>query len=191
MTEVALPRRSRSSGWWGVLLLVLTEASLFGTLVASYFYLRFRAVDWPPDDLGEPKVVKPGLVLLLLVVTSAPMAIASGAALTRDRRRVLAALSAALVLGLVYAAVQVELFREGWPQVHAGQTAYGSIFVTLAGAHFAHVAVGILLDAWLLLRITGGLSQYRANGVRAIAFYWHAVNVLAVVVYLTLVSPRL
>lgn len=191
MTEYALPRRTRSSGWWGVLLLVATESSLFGTLIASYFYLRFRAVEWPPHDLGEPKLLKPGLVLLLLLATGAPMLVASRAAIARDRSRVLAGLGAAFVLALVYAALQVELFREGWPQVHADETAYGSIFVTLAGAHFAHVAAGLLVNAWLLLRVAGGLTQYRANGVRAIALYWHAVNVLAVLVFLTLVSPRL
>ena len=192
MNEVlALPRRTRSNGWWGVLLLVATEASLFGTLMASYFYLRFQSHDWPPTGLGEPKTIKPGLVLLLLLVTSAPMAIASGAALRRDRGRTLLALAASLLLGLAYSVAQIQLFREGWPQVHAKETAYGSIFVTLAGAHLAHVAAGVLVNAWLTLRVAGGITQYRANGVRAIALYWHVVNVLAVLVYLTLISPRL
>ena len=54
-----------------------------------------------------------------------------------------------------------------------------------------HVLVGILLEAWLLLRLVTGLTRYRLVGLQATAFYWHFVNVLAVIVVLTQVSPSL
>ena len=49
----------------------------------------------------------------------------------------------------------------------------------------------MLLKAWLVLRLVAGLTRYRLVGLQATAFYWHFVNVVAVVVVLTQVSPAL
>ena len=43
----------------------------------------------------------------------------------------------------------------------------------------------------LLLRILPGITNYRLVGLQTITFYWHFVNVLAVCVVLTQVSPSL
>jgi heme/copper-type cytochrome/quinol oxidase subunit 3 len=53
------------------------------------------------------------------------------------------------------------------------------------------VLVGILLNAWLLARLATGLTRYRLVGLSAIAFYWHAVNVITVCVTLTILSSAL
>ena len=58
------------------------------------------------------------------------------------------------------------------------------------GADHAHVFIGILFDVWLLAKLARGLTRYRANATQAIAFYWHAVNVLTIVVVGTLLSAR-
>jgi heme/copper-type cytochrome/quinol oxidase subunit 3 len=47
------------------------------------------------------------------------------------------------------------------------------------------------LNVWLLLRFVGGLTNYRLVALQATTFYWHFINVLAVVVTLTEVSPKL
>ena len=39
----------RSISWWGMLVLILNEATIFAALLASYFYLRFNSVLWPPQ----------------------------------------------------------------------------------------------------------------------------------------------
>ena len=51
--------------------------------------------------------------------------------------------------------------------------------------------IGILLEAWLLLRLITGLTRYRLVALQATVFYWHFVNLLAVAVVLTQVSPAL
>ena len=52
-----------------------------------------------------------------------------------------------------------------------------------------HVAIGLLLDVWLLGKLLGGMTRYRRNALRAIALYWHGVNVLTLIVTLTVLSP--
>src|SRR5204863_26211 len=52
-------RRALPSGWWGMALLVATEAALFGTVLSTYWYLRFNSVQWPPPGIKSPDVVLP------------------------------------------------------------------------------------------------------------------------------------
>jgi len=100
-------------------------------------------------------------------------------------------LVAALVVQSGYFAMQIHLFADDLQKFKPSESAYGSIYYTLVGAHHAHVLVGILLNAWLLLRILPGITNYRLVGLQTITFYWHFVNVLAVCVVLTQVSPSL
>jgi hypothetical protein len=52
--------------------------------------------------------------------------------------------------------------------------------------------VGLLLDAWLLLRLLGGrVTQYRATAVRIAAWYWVFVAGIGILVTLTVISPAL
>jgi heme/copper-type cytochrome/quinol oxidase subunit 3 len=76
-------------------------------------------------------------------------------------------------------------------QLHVSRpqdNAYSSIYYTLLGADHAHVAVGILLGVWLLWKLAGGITTYRRNATQAVAVYWHAVNVLTLVVIGVLTS---
>ena len=189
---VAEARRvARPSGWWGMAIFVATEATLFGTLVGTYFYLRFRTPHWPPHGVPEPKVVVPLVLAGVLVLTSVPMQLASASA-ARGRLGVTrVALLVALIVQAGYLAMQIHLFTDDLHAFSPNATAYASIYFTLVGAHHFHVAVGILLNVWLLLRFAGGLTNYRLVALQATTFYWHFINVLAVVVTLTQVSPKL
>jgi len=66
--------------------------------------------------------------------------------------------------------------------------AYSSIYFTLLGADHAHVIVGILLSLWLVWKLMRGLTMYRLNAVQVITFYWHAVNLVTLVVIGVLLS---
>jgi heme/copper-type cytochrome/quinol oxidase subunit 3 len=190
---VRLERRrvAYPNGWWGIAIFCASEAMLFGLLLGTYFYLRFRAVHWPPPGVPEPKVALPLILTAVLVASSVPMQVASRAARSARLGAAQGALLFALVTQAAYFGVQIHLFLDDLAKFTPQQGAYGSAYFTLVGAHHAHVAVGLLLDVWLLLRLVGGLTAYRLNGLRATAFYWHFVNALAVLVVLTQVSPAL
>jgi heme/copper-type cytochrome/quinol oxidase subunit 3 len=184
------PRPARPPGWWGMAVFVASEGTLFGTLVGSYFYLRFRVADWPPAGIAAPSLTLPLLLTGLLVATSVPMALASRAARAGRVGGARRWLALALVVQAGYLGGQIHLLLDDLGRFTPQGSAYGSIYYTLLGAHHAHVCFGVLFDAWLLLRLAGGLTGYRANAVRTAAFYWHFVNVLALVVVGTQLSPR-
>ena len=189
--RVAAERVARPNGWWGMVIFVATEATLFGTIFGTYYYLRFETPHWPPPGVPDPKVVVPLVLTGVLVATSALMQLALAAARRAEVSLVRLLLVAALVVQSGYFAMQIHLFADDLQKFKPSESAYGSIYYTLVGAHHAHVLVGILLNAWLLLRILPGITNYRLVGLQTITFYWHFVNVLAVCVVLTQVSPSL
>ena len=190
---VAVERRrvAHPNGWWGIAIFCASEAMLFGLLLATYYYLRFRATQWPPPGVPEPKVALPLILTAVLVSSSVPVALAARAARAGRVRVAQVALAVALAAQATYFGLQIHLFLDDLAKFTPQQGAYGSAYYTLVGAHHTHVAVGLLLDAWLLLRLAGGLTTYRVNGLLATAFYWHFVNALAVLVVLTQISPSL
>ena len=173
---------ARPNGWWGVVVFVATEATLFGTMIGSYFYLRFRAVEWPPAGVPAPHVTVPLVLTGVLVATSLPVAMSVSSARRGLAARAWIALLVALVVQSGYLAMQIHLYLDDLDKFSPQGSAYGSIYFTLLGAHHAHVAVALLLEAWLLVRLASGLTRYRLVGLKAVAFYVHFVNVLAVAV---------
>lgn len=184
----AARRRAAPSGWWGMLLLIATEATLLASLVATYWYLRFRATSWPPQGIPEPKVALPLALVGALLVTSVPMQMAARAARAGRLRAVRRLLVFAFLVQAGYLAVQIIELRLDLLEFRPSFNAYASAYFTVVIAHHVHVAVGLLLDVGLLIKLTGGLNAYRVTGVRAVALYWHFVNVMAIVVVLTQVS---
>jgi cytochrome c oxidase subunit III len=186
LSEITVDRRARERlplGWWGAAMLIATEAALFGMMIGSYFFLRFRNIAWPPRGIPDPKLLLPLILLGVLVTTSVPMFVAARS--ERPKRW----LVLALVVQIVYLALEVHQYANDLETFGPKDHAYGSIYYTLLGADHAHVFVGILFNLWLLGKLLGGMTRYRRNALRAIALYWHAVNVLTIIVTLTLLSP--
>jgi heme/copper-type cytochrome/quinol oxidase subunit 3 len=193
MSARALPSPvplARPNGWWGMLIFVTSEATLFGALIGSWFYLRFQSVHWPPAGI-EPKGPAVPLILVgVLVTTSVPMQLASQAG-RRGRARVAWLLVAlALIVQAGYFAFEVHDFRSDLAKFTPQQNAYGSMYYTLLGADHAHVAVGLVLNLWLLLRLSRGLTNYRLVGLRAITLYWHVVNAITLAVIGAILSAN-
>jgi len=191
VVATARARRGPTVALWGMAMLIATEGTLFGCFIGSYFYLRFKSENWPPLGTPEPKVVVPLILVGVLAATSLPMQLAAHAA-NRGRlwsTRLLIAL-ALLVQSGYFAFEMHDLMR----QLEISQptdNAYASVYYVLLGSDHAHVFVGLLLDVWLLGKLLTGLTMYRLNAVQAIAFYWHAVNLLTLLVIGTLLSPAI
>jgi heme/copper-type cytochrome/quinol oxidase subunit 3 len=172
-------------------LFVATEATLFGTLIASYFYLRFKHPGWPLGGIEPPKVALPLALTGALVLSAIPTYLASRAASAGRAGAILRWIAIALAVQVGYLAVQIVLFSDDLSKFGPRDNAYGSIYFTLLAAHHLHVLVGILLSGWIAVRVARGLTNYRLIGVRAIAWYWYFVAALGVAVTLTQLSPSL
>jgi heme/copper-type cytochrome/quinol oxidase subunit 3 len=184
-------RRAMPSGWWGVLLFVASEATLFGLLIASYFYLRFYNAHWPPVGVDKPKVALPLVLTAILIATVVPLFFAVRAARRGAVRTAWLLVLLALVVQAGYLGVQIHEFTSDLDKMSPKDSSYASIYFTLLGAHHFHVAVGILMELWLVARLLTGMTNYRLVALRAIALYWYFVAAIGVAVVFTEIYPSL
>lgn len=185
-------RRAQPSGWWGMVLFLCAEVTLFGTLIASYFYLDFGVPHWPPPGIKPPEITGPTVATAGLVATVPLMVLAARAARRGLRSQAVLWIAVAMVVQTAYLAAQVLLFRHDLRDFSPQDTSYGSIYFTLLAAHHAHVLLGILLDGTILWKVARhGLTNYWLIGVRGLALYWYVVAAVAVAVLFTILSPAL
>jgi heme/copper-type cytochrome/quinol oxidase subunit 3 len=184
-------RKAQPSGWWGVALLIATEAALFGCMIATYFYLRFDAATWPPDGIEKPSVTLPLVFTAMLVISALPMLGALRAARAGRRGIAWGLLALATAVQATYLGLQIHLFVDDLAKFSPRDDAYGSIYFTLLGVHHFHVAVGLALSAWLLARLLGGMTNYRLLALRVITLYWMFVIAVAIPVVFTVLYPSL
>lgn len=189
--RVAAKRRAFPNGMWGVLLLIATEAALLGSFYASYFYLRFTSAEWPQGGIEPPEIVVPLIMTGVLVFSSVPMLAASAAAQGGRLGAAWIAIFIALLVQSGYFAFEMRGMILDLEKFTPQENAYASAYYTVLGAHHGHVFVGMLLNVWLLGRLLSGLTNYRVVGVRAISWYWHFTNAMAVATTLTILSPSL
>ena len=189
---VARRRRAAPNGVWGMVLFLCSEITIFGTMISTYFYLQSGNRRWPPAGIKPPPLTLPLIATGVLVLTTIPMFLAARAARRGARPAVLSLVLLALVIQGCYLAAQILLFRHDLNQFRPQDTAYGSIYFTLLATHHAHVLLGILLDAVVLVYVAvRGLTNYWLIAVRNMAIFWYVVNVIAILVVLTQLSPSL
>jgi heme/copper-type cytochrome/quinol oxidase subunit 3 len=192
--SVRVPRpgdAARPNGWWGMAIFVASEATLFGTLVGTYLYLGARARHWPPAGVQRPALTAPLLLTAVLLLTALPLLRAARAARAGRRVAAWSALALATAVQIVYLGWQLHEYLTQIDQFSPHASSYASIYFTLLAAAHLHVLAGIALNGWLLARLARGLTRYRVVGLRAVVFYWLAVDVITIVVVAVQLSPRL
>jgi cytochrome c oxidase subunit III len=183
---------ARSNGWWGMVVFVLGETTLFLMLFATYFYLRLQSHHWPPPGIDKPPVLTPALLTAVLVSTSIAMQLAWSRAHAGDRVGAWWPLAAAGLVQGGYLIWQVHDFVLDVHREPPSHSAYASIRSTMLAIDHAHVLLGVLLTAWMVARLATRLTPYRLRGLQAITFYWHAVNLITIaVLFVADLSPYL
>jgi cytochrome c oxidase subunit III len=181
----------RANGWWGMVMLIATEAALFGYLLFAYYYLAVQhGREWLPSDLPTFKLSAPDTVILLLssaVVWRGERLLKQG----RSSRATAVYLAVAALMGIAFIAIQ--LLEWVSKKFTPFSSSYGSLYYTTTGFHMMHVAVGVLILATLALWCAlGYFNRIRNAPVSIGAIYWHFVDAVWLVLFFTFyISPRL
>lgn len=193
LTTTPLPVGSagtHASGWWGLLAMIVTEASLFGYLLFAYFYLATQSTQhWPPD--GSPDLRMPTINTAILLASSVLVWLGERCVKRGSLRWGVAWVLAALGSGAVFVLIQLGEWHKQ-PFTLTTHT-YGSLYFTITGFHLAHVLVGLailaLLAAWTAL---GYFGKNRHSALKIGAMYWHFVDAVWLVVFTALyLAPHL
>lgn len=172
-----------STGWWGMLCLIATEAILFAYLIFSYAYLGVQTGGtWPPGGAPALRLALPNTILLL--ASSVVLEVGSRRYKSGRDSSTVPVLLVTAAMGAAFVAIQL---RE-WTNKGFGLTdsSYSSIYFTLTGFHLAHVVAGIL--ALLVLAIWGSQGRLVRGGLHLQLgrMYWHFVDAVWLVVFITI-----
>jgi cytochrome c oxidase subunit 3 len=169
----------------GIYLFIASEAMLFGSFFAAYFFARVSAQPetWPPEPYHLPVYL--ALLNTIILVTSSFTIHWALQGIKADRRPVLiAGLGLTILLGLTFLLIQImEFLRVGFSP---RDLAFGSTFYGLTGLHGLHVFVGLCLLSFALWRALHGHYSAKLHlGVEVPGIYWHFVDVMWIIVYVT------
>jgi heme/copper-type cytochrome/quinol oxidase subunit 3 len=177
----------RTVGWWGMVMFVTTEATLFAVLLSSYFYVRFQAEAWPVGGIEEPKLTRPLIMTALLLPSSLPVMWAERGIRHGQRWRLRIGLVATLLMGGAFLALQGMEYSEKLKKFTIDTNVYGSFFYTITGFHGLHVTIGLIMVTWLLAASLRGSFGYRRHErVRLTAIYWHFVDLVWLFILFTI-----
>lgn len=179
-----LPLEERR-GIYAMWCVIATEFALFACLFASYFYLGDNKERWQADK--PPKLLLAFIMLGLLLSSSAVLH--WGERQVKQRRyasgRLL--LATTIFMGLIFLGLQSYEYRDHWKTLTPFSDSYGSIFYTITTFHAAHLIVGLLMLAYVLVlpryAPTGG-SPFRPY--ETVALYWHFVDFVWILIVLIL-----
>ncbi len=178
-----------STAWWGMVLVVVNEAMIFASLLASYFYLRFNSVLWPPQGVDRPELTLSSINTVILIFSSVAMQWAVVGIARGSVGRLRAGFAVSFVLGAVFLGIQIYEYTQlrFLPQDHA----YGSLFWGITGLHATHVFVGLLMNLYIQVRAGyGHFAADRRHAVDNVALYWHFVDVVWLFIFTSLfLSP--
>ena len=188
----------RSPIWWGNLLLLLIETTMFVLLAAAYLYIRNNYAEWPPplpdgpDPLRDtaPDLLIPTINLVLILAGVIPMYYADRAALRMDERGAKLGTLIALILSIVVVVLRGSEFSAlhfKW-----NDNAYASAAWALLFLHLLHQLVILAEDSFMLIWTSlKGLDHSHARDVRVTAIYWYWIAGIWVPLYILIYwGPR-
>ena len=177
----------RSIAYWGVIFLALTEGVLFLNLLYSYYYLWSISQEWPPGEVTPPTLWFVTIRTVALLSSSFTIVLAEKALQKGQRRRVYAWVVTTVALAAFFLGGHIYEFTILPTEFLWSDHAYGSLYYTILNFHGAHVAVGIMIWLFMLVRLgRGAYGPDDETQFSVASIYWHFVDVVWVFVYPTI-----
>jgi cytochrome c oxidase subunit 3 len=182
---------ARAPVWWAIVLLVAIEATVFGTLLSSYFYLPLGEPQWPPAGIEPPKLLLPTINTVILLASSLAMYTADKAIGRGDERRM--SIGMAVAVGLAALFLGLKVIEYSGVEYRWDTHSYASIVWTITGFHAAHVTA--LIFKTIIVGVQARVADFRQERrlvVQSNGIYWHFVVGIWLPLYAVLYwSPRL
>jgi cytochrome c oxidase subunit 3 len=186
-----VPRtRGYSTAWWGMVVLITTEAMVFLALLSAYFFVRAGAPAWPPAGISPPELHRSVVFSVVLLGSSIPIFWMEHALFRGHMRQVAVTLAIAFLMGAAF------LGNTAYDFLHMEfglrDNAYASLFWVIVGLHAIHVFVGLLMSATVQVKVwTGRVTPERHVTPEVFALYWHFVDGVWLFVFSSLIlSPH-
>jgi heme/copper-type cytochrome/quinol oxidase subunit 3 len=181
----------RSNGYWGMVFVVISEASLFAYLFFAYFYFTVQqhSGGWPPN--GPPSLAYAIPQTIVLLIGCVSMWWAERGVVRGDRLGLLVGLAITLLLAAIFVVLQFLDWAD--KPFSLATDSYSSLYFTITGVHLAHLVVGLVMVAAVLAwSLLGYFGPLRNTPVPTAALYWYFVTVVWAALFFTLyITPYL
>ena len=188
--QPGITRTPISSGVFGMLIFMVTEAMFFAGLISAYMVIRAGIEEWPP--WGQPRLPVVATAFNTVVLLASGFIMAQSRACFKKKELALGRrwLGISILLGSFFLVFQgyewIQLLRFGFT---LSSSVYGGLFYLLIGAHGFHVmgALAVLIYAWYKIKTPG--NSITPEGLFPFQLLWYFVvcvwPVLYVLVYLS------
>jgi cytochrome c oxidase subunit 3 len=190
---------------WGMGWFIFSEVMFFAAFFGALFYARVISVPdlaathskviWPQFDAVWPTAGPyfaanfstipafgiPAINTAILLASGATVTWAHWGLLANKRGQLIAGLALTVALGVVFLILQAYEYVEAYGELNLRLDSgiYGSTFFMLTGFHGFHVTVGAIGLVVILARcLAGHFTPERHFGFEAVAWYWHFVDVV-------------
>ncbi|GAC1394744.1 MAG: cytochrome c oxidase subunit 3 [Polyangiales bacterium] len=190
---VALPpspetRAANAGSFIGIIVALGSWAMMFSALFFVYAALRTQSPTWPPAGVPRLPASLPTVSTAVIVASSVTLQLAVAALRRGNRAMFQRLLAVTLFLGLGFLEAQWLVWGELRALgVYLSNGIYGSIVLGFTYLHALHIVVGLgaLLFVWIRAR-RGNYGPHDWFGVRSVAYFWHFVDAVWLVMFVTL-----
>jgi len=192
---------------WGMIWFIASEVMFFGAFFGALFYMRVLSVPelantellWPGYEGVWPTSGPTGKVFTPMAAWGIPalntaILLSSGATITwahwgllkNKRAQLIAGLALTVALGTAFIGFQAYEYYHAYNDLGLtmGAGAYGATFFMLTGFHGFHVTMGTIMLFVILMRSIKGHFKPEAHfGFEGVAWYWHFVDVVWLVLF--------
>ena len=180
-TAWTLPSRGRA----GMVCLIITEVAFFAIFVVAYLYYVGKSTSGP-----TPAAVlhTPILASIVLLSSSWTIVLAMRALRANATGRFARWWFFTFLLGATFLALTAREWARliGTDGLTIATNLFGTTFYTLVGLHALHVTLGLTLIALVLaLTLRGHVDVRHAERTEMLSWYWHFVDGVWVIVFLT------
>jgi cytochrome c oxidase subunit 3 len=174
----------------GMMLFIASEVMFFAALFAAYFNAKATLPVFPPEgtEFIDPMGI-PLIATAILLLSSVTMQWGTSRIRQGDRVGLNRAIVITLVLGLIFLVLQAYDYYVLLTVDDFGIDSgiYGTLFYTMTGFHGAHVLGGVIGLFVILSRgLAGQFTKRHHVAVEAVHYYWHFVDVVWVLLFLTI-----
>ena len=175
--------------WWGTVSYMVIEGSMFVMVLITYFYLRLRVEEWPPNQ-PDPALFWGTLNLVVLLASALPNHIVKRAAEAFDLGRLRWSIVLCTLFGVILLAIRWLEF--GSLNARWDDNAYGSIVWALLVLHTTHLLTDVVETGVLaVLAFTHPMTKRRYVDAAENGLYWYFVVAWWIPVYVTIyLAPR-
>lgn len=164
-------------GMLGMYCTITTEAMLFASMFAGYYYLGSNKDRWAQHS--PPELTLPFIMLAILVGSSFVLYWGEVRVRVHDFFTARLALWITVLMGLVFLAAQGFEYYSEWMNSAPYNDSYSSAFYALTTLHASHVIVGLAMLTYIgVMPRYGKTTRSPHMPYQTAARYWHFVDVV-------------